>query len=96
MASAKYQFNLLKMKKLKLSIPALLIILSFLTNCSKDCDTQIVKCSDSVPVNELCQAAFQRWFYDKEQNKCTQVGYSGCSAKGFGTQQECEACRCNK
>lgn len=65
-----------------------------LTCCSKDCELNLATCSETPPTNELCQAAFRRWFYNKEKNKCEQIGYSGCSQKGFATQQECEECKC--
>ncbi len=51
-------------------------------------------CQDVVPTNEMCAAYFTRWFYNSESNNCQQIGYSGCSEKGFATQQECEACKC--
>jgi hypothetical protein len=46
--------------------------------------------------NEACQAYFQTWFYNKNTNSCEQIGYSGCSSKGFPTKEECEACKCNE
>lgn len=71
--------------------------LSFgLSACCNDCDPPTTVCMETPPVNELCQAAFQRWFYDQETNNCKQIGYSGCSQVGFATQSECEACICNK
>jgi hypothetical protein len=51
-------------------------------------------CHDKVPTQEVCTAFFSRWFYNKAANKCERIGYSGCSAKGFATQQECEVCIC--
>ena len=80
--------------KLTLFITILLVITLGLTNCSKDCEPTIATCSETPPTNELCQAAFNRWFYNKEKNKCEQIGYSGCSQKGFATQQECDKCKC--
>ena len=81
--------------KVKIFIPAILLFLIVgLTNCSKECEQKLATCSETPPSNELCQAAFNRWFYNKEKNKCEQIGYSGCSQKGFATQQECEECKC--
>lgn len=52
-------------------------------------------CAVKVPQNEQCMAYFQRWFFNPATNSCTQIGYSGCSTKGFETKQACEACKCN-
>lgn len=51
-------------------------------------------CKDVVPTDEMCAAYFTRWFYNSESDNCQQIGYSGCSQKGFATRQECEACKC--
>ncbi|WP_207494083.1 BPTI/Kunitz-type proteinase inhibitor domain-containing protein [Aridibaculum aurantiacum] len=58
------------------------------------CEPSDPVCADVVPTTELCAAHFTRWFYDKATNSCKQVGYSGCSAKGFATKAECETCKC--
>jgi hypothetical protein len=77
-----------------------LILLSFSScqkrNCpSKNCNTTVAACEDLPPTDELCQAAFNRWFYNSHTGQCTQIGYSGCAAKGFETKQDCEDCGCN-
>jgi hypothetical protein len=76
----------------------LLAIIIFSVACKKDLKTDCAPvspvCNDTVPTGEFCQAFFTRWFYDKESKSCKQVGYSGCSQKGFATQTECEACKC--
>jgi hypothetical protein len=80
---------------MKKSIPtALFVLIVILISCSKDCAPKLATCSETPPTNELCQAYFNRWFYDKNKNKCEQIGYGGCSPKGFETQQECEECKC--
>jgi len=80
--------------KTKFIIPTILIVLTLgLSNCSKDCEPTIATCNDIVP-NEDCLPQFNRWFFDKTKNKCKQISYSGCSQKGFATQQECEECKC--
>ena len=81
------------MKKEFLVSIILLVVTLGLTNCSNECEPVIATCYDTVP-EEDCLATFNRWFYNKEKNKCEQIGYSGCSSKGFATQQECEACKC--
>jgi len=81
--------------KTKFIIPTILIVLTLgLSNCSKDCESKIATCSETPPTDEFCTAYFERWFYNKGKNKCEQIGYSGCSQKGFATQQECEECKC--
>ena len=71
--------------------------LLFLLSCKNNCEEYktIDKCLEQVPTNELCQAYFQKWLYDEDKNSCVQIGYSGCSSKGFDTKTECEACLCN-
>ncbi len=86
---------LITMKKV-ITIPAILIVLTLgLITCSKDCGSTLVTCSDTPPASELCDAAFNRWFYNQKKNKCEQISYSGCSQKGFETKQECEECECD-
>jgi len=63
------------------------------TNCKKNCGDEIATCKETPP-NEACQAYFVRWFYNKNKNQCEQIGYSGCSARGFSTEEECKACEC--
>jgi hypothetical protein len=62
-------------------------------SCKKKCESQIATCAETPP-NELCQAVFSRWFYNKDKNKCELITYSGCSQKGFSTEKECEECQC--
>ena len=83
----------MKIKGIFASIAFLVIVFS---SCSKDCNDKSATCSETAPTNEACQAYFERWFYSKSSNKCELVQYSGCSSKGFATQQECEACKCDK
>ena len=85
------------MKKNTLRSAVISTIIIAIIGCSKDCEPQIATatCNDTPPTEELCQAAFQRWFYNKNKNKCEQIGYSGCSQKGFETLEECEKCKCD-
>lgn len=66
-----------------------------LMNCSKDCEVNIPAC-DERPYAGVCQAYFTNWFYNKKENKCEQIGYSGCGPVGFATLEECEACKCSR
>jgi len=59
-----------------------------------NCNTTTV-CSETPPTDEICAAYFTMWFYDKTTSSCKKIGYSGCSKKGFETQEECESCKCN-
>jgi Kunitz/Bovine pancreatic trypsin inhibitor domain len=78
-----------------LIILAISIVLTSTFACKKDCTrSQSTACNETVPTGELCQAYFQRWFYNPSTNTCTLVGYSGCSQKGFATKIECDSCLC--
>jgi hypothetical protein len=70
----------------------MILILQAFVSCKKDREPVPAACSDTVPANEMCQAYFTRWFYDPVADQCRQVGYSGCSEKGFATEMECDAC----
>lgn len=63
-----------------------------LNGCKKDCPKPTEACQDIPPTNELCQAHFKRWFYVEADNRCVEISYSGCSAKGFSSKAECENC----
>lgn len=77
---------------------ALVISLLLLTvSCKEEVVPVILpKCDDTPPTNELCEAYFMMWFYDRNSNSCNQIGYSGCSPHGFATKEECEACASDK
>jgi hypothetical protein len=64
-------------------------IVSLNFSCSKSKTLESI-CSVQPPSDEMCKAAFQRWFYNKSKNQCELKYYSGCSAKGFETQEACE------
>lgn len=78
--------------KLKILISALILILG-LGSCDKENELEVSTCNETPPTDELCDAFFTRWFYDKEKKRCEEIAYSGCSQKGFATQRECEACK---
>lgn len=80
---------------MKFTLTVIFVAIVGLMACKKDCNCQPAACSEVPPTDEACQAYFQRWFYDAASNSCTQIGYSGCSQKGFATQAECEACKCD-
>ncbi len=80
---------------MKKRIILLLLAGMALGSCKKECTLNNSTCKDFPPTGELCTASFSRWFYDQESNSCEQIGYSGCSVRGFATQQECEQCACD-
>lgn len=67
-----------------------------LSSCKKKCDAPTGKCAESNITNEACLAQFQSWFYNEQSHKCELLSYSGCSPKGFETEQDCGQCLCNK
>ena len=80
------------MKRKFLLLATGLVLTGGLTSCSEDCVTTIATCNENMP-NEDCLTQFNRWVFDKAKNDCEQISYSGCSQKGFATQQECEECK---
>ncbi|HCA83735.1 MAG TPA: hypothetical protein DEP18_08100 [Flavobacteriales bacterium] len=63
-------------------------------SCRKDCSSDNPTCKDAPPEGQACQAAFQRWFYNKKSDRCEEIGYNGCDALGFSTREDCEQCKC--
>lgn len=68
-----------------------------LIGCKKkeDCISD-QKCSEYPPKDELCQAAFESYFYSAKDGKCYKKGYSGCEEYGFKTEEECKQCKCEE
>lgn len=67
-----------------------------MTNCQKTCDPGIVECDQQPSHGGNCSDSFTRWFYNSEEDYCTEVSYNGCVEAGFATKAECEACLCNE
>ncbi len=63
----------------------------FLTSCKKE-NNLPEPCLQQPPTDELCEAHFVRWFYNKETKKCNEISYSGCSPRGFSSRTECQQC----
>lgn len=74
-----------------------LLVLPFfallMASCHKDCNKPTGACAETPPTDEMCAAYFERWFYNDQTGTCQQIGYSGCSAKGFATEGECLSCQ---
>lgn len=81
---------------MKVIITILAVAIAGFSSCTKKCSTATGACNDTVPTNEACQAYFQRWFFNPQTNSCELKAYSGCSQKGFATEQECNECKCKK
>lgn len=65
------------------------IFLLLLINCDKD-DPLDESCF-LVPDPGLCQAAFPRYYYNSETDKCTQFLWGGCEGVvPFETLEECK------
>ena len=65
------------------------IFLLLLINCDKD-DPLDESCL-LVPDPGLCQAAFPRYYYNSETDKCTQFLWGGCEGVvPFETLEECK------
>jgi hypothetical protein len=65
------------------------IFLLLLINCDKD-DPLDESCL-LVPDPGLCQAAFPRYYYNSETEKCTQFLWGGCGGVvPFETLEECK------
>ena len=65
------------------------IFLLLLINCDKD-DPLDESCL-LVPDPGLCQAAFPRYYYNSETDKCTQFLWGGCEGVvPFKTLEECK------
>ncbi len=85
------------LKKLLIYTPFTIALVNFL-GCSKKCDDKIDTCYEKVPSQNgvICQAFWTSWIYNEDNNKCEQVGYSGCGPVGFETEDECKQCECHK
>lgn len=65
------------------------IFLLLLINCDKD--DPLDKTCLLVPDPGLCQAAFPRYYYNSETDKCTQFLWGGCGGVvPFETLEECK------
>lgn len=71
----------------------LLPAFGLMASCHKECNEPSGACADTPPTDEACQAYFTRWFYNSQTQSCQEVGYSGCSQKGFATESECLSCK---
>ena len=76
----------------------LLVVLFFFSiifSCKEKCPTDS-KCLEKPETGATCQAYFESWIYDSDKNECELQGYSGCSAVGFETKEECDKCDCKE
>ena len=73
------------------------ILLIVLTSCSTtkpiatDCNC------DLEPEKGNCRAMITKYYFDKEEGKCTEFIWGGCNGSvPFETLEECKECECNK
>jgi hypothetical protein len=79
---------------------ALLIILGLIgsfSSCEKCYDESTPACAMSIDEkpDELCEALWTSWFYDKDKGTCKEYTYGGCQMYGFATKAECKECKCD-
>ena len=79
------------MKSRILFIASFLFVLS---SCEEVCTNELVESCHDVPGVGVCDAQFNRWFYDESNKSCKQISYTGCEATGFATETECMECQC--
>lgn len=81
------------MKSLKFLL--LLPFFGLMTACHDECDKPAGPCNDVPPAQDgiICQAIFERWFYNAQSGTCEQVTYTGCESLGFATEAECQSCQ---
>jgi hypothetical protein len=79
----------------KILITIVVFGLMVIHSCSKDCEPSLAGCNDQPDEAGLCAAYFESWFFNKENNSCEKISYSGCSEIGFETKQACEECKCD-
>ncbi|TNE55701.1 MAG: hypothetical protein EP338_02710 [Bacteroidetes bacterium] len=73
-----------------------LFVLGALYSCEKNKKKVLsTKCQEQVPTDQVCQAHFERWFYNQETGNCEQKSYGGCNTYGFETREACE-CECDE
>ena len=88
------------MKNSILRMGSLLMVISFLT-FSIACKDGYCGFEEICPNCELlpevgpCNAAFPKFYFDKEDNKCKEFIWGGCAGVvPFETLEECESCNC--
>ena len=81
------------MKTKSIAILSFSLLIIFIS-CKKECDDLSPVCSEAAPTDEVCDAVFQRWFFDESANTCQLIVYSGCKQWGFASKEECFECKC--
>jgi hypothetical protein len=56
-----------------------------------ECDFLGTYCPE--PFQFTCDAIWETWLIDRENNECVLVNYSGCEPPGFATEAECDKCK---
>lgn len=78
----------------KLFVVVLLVGFTALTGCHQEWMECQTRC-DTNPEVGPCDAAFPRFYFDHDENKCKEFLWGGCEGVvPFETLEECEECGC--
>ena len=88
------------MKRIRVNHILVVCMILFALSCNSEMeelndDTQNPACTEVPATTEVCNAIWERWFYEEKTKSCNKVKYGGCAPYGFETKEECEECKCN-
>jgi hypothetical protein len=72
---------------------SILLLLTLTLGCGGEC-VKPEQCALQ-PQIDPCYAAIPRYYFDKEENKCKEYTWGGCTEYPFETMEECQVCECN-
>ena len=73
------------------------ILLIALSSCSTTKSIPTDCNCDLKPDKGNCRAMITKYYFDKEEGKCTEFIWGGCNGSvPFETLEECKECECNK
>lgn len=67
-----------------------LLLLTLALGCERDC-VKPDRCSLE-PQVDVCYAAIPRYYFDKDETKCKEYIWGGCTEYPFETMEECKEC----
>ncbi|MBT8232657.1 MAG: proteinase inhibitor I4 serpin [Saprospiraceae bacterium] len=77
---------------------AFFILCLFVVNINCSDEEEVVNACPSCELEPMvgpCNAAFPKYYFDKEEKKCKQFTWGGCAGVvPFDTLEECELCDC--
>ena len=74
-----------------------LILLCFTALTFGACKKSTTSCPtcNQTPDSGLCEAAFERYYFDQKEQRCKSFIWGGCEGNvPFETLEACEACKC--